>query len=100
MVKIPQILDVWRARSAEGLSATSFELENIGFSITASYGFLLGLPFTAYGEAAVILFQNTLLLALIYVFSKAPTWRVLVMTALNVSGGLAVTSGVLVAQST
>lgn len=53
MVKVPQVLNVVRARSAAGLSPLSFELETLGLVIAASYGFLMGLPFSAFGETVV-----------------------------------------------
>lgn len=53
MVKIPQIIAVLKAGSAEGLSPLSIELETLGYCISAAYGFLLGLPFSAYGEVVV-----------------------------------------------
>lgn len=62
-VKVPQIRALAVSRSAAGLSALSFELENIGYTIHASYGFLLGLPFNAYGEAGIMLLQVAFLTA-------------------------------------
>ena len=74
-MKVPQITNVARAKSAEGLAPISFELEQIGLSIHTAYGFLLDLPFNTYGEALIILLQNTYLLAQIYFYAKAPMWR-------------------------
>lgn len=53
MVKLPQVLAVMRAKSAEGLSLLAFELETLGFLIAATYGFAHKLAFTAYGETMV-----------------------------------------------
>jgi PQ loop repeat len=53
MVKMPQILAVVRAGSAEGLNPLSFELETAGLAIAATYGALNKLAFSAYGESAV-----------------------------------------------
>ena len=53
MVKLPQVLTVVRAKSAEGLSPLSFELETLGLAIAASYGILHNLAFSAYGESVV-----------------------------------------------
>ncbi len=71
----------------------SFELENIGFSIHTAYGFVLGLPFSAFGEAVIILLQNTFLLAIIYYYAKAPLWRGFLMILLTACGGWFVLSG-------
>ena len=47
------MLNVVRAKSAEGLNPLSFELETIGLAIAASYGFLHNLAFSAFGESVV-----------------------------------------------
>jgi mannose-P-dolichol utilization defect protein 1 len=57
MVKVPQVLAVMRANSAEGLSLLAFELETLGFLIAATYGLAHKLAFTAYGETMVSFFQ-------------------------------------------
>ena len=82
-----------RSRSAEGLNFSSFELENIAFSIHTAYGIVLGLPFSAFGEAVIILLQNTFLLACIYYYARAPIWRAILMIILTAVGGAWVASG-------
>ena len=82
-VKVPQITTLTSSKSAEGLSALGFELENIGLTIHAAYGFLKQLPFGTYGEATIMLLQNTVLLALVYKYAKVPTSRVFTMAATN-----------------
>ena len=92
VLKVPQIVAVAQAKSAEGLAPISFELEQIGLSVHTAYGFLLDLPFNTYGEAAIILLQNTYLLAQIYYYSKAPVWRSAFLTlALGVAGSAVLT---------
>lgn len=53
LVKVPQLLNVLRAKSAEGLNPLSFELETVGLLIATTYGFLMQLPFSAFGEVVV-----------------------------------------------
>ena len=53
LVKVPQLLNVVRAHSAEGLNPISFELETLGLLIATTYGFLMCLPFSAFGEVVV-----------------------------------------------
>ncbi len=53
LVKVPQLLNVTRAKSAEGLNPISFELETVGLLIATTYGFLMQLPFSAFGEVVV-----------------------------------------------
>jgi len=93
VIKVPQILALMKSKSAEGLAGLSFELENICFTIHASYGYLLGLPINSYGEAALMLAQNTVLLGLMYKYSRTSPARVLAMAALNISMIYAVLSG-------
>lgn len=47
VVKLPQISALLKSGSAAGLAVSSFELENLGFIIYASYGYLLGLPISS-----------------------------------------------------
>ncbi|KAK9907948.1 hypothetical protein WJX75_000403 [Coccomyxa subellipsoidea] len=75
IVKVPQILKISQNQSAQGLSLLSFELEQLALTIHGTYGFILGLPFSAYGEAVVLVLQNSFLLAQIYVLSKSSVWR-------------------------
>jgi mannose-P-dolichol utilization defect protein 1 len=89
------VANVWRARSADGLSALSFELESWGLLVHTSYGFLRGLPFSAYGEAGILLAQNVLLLALVYRFARMPLSRALAALIVCVSAIAAVATGVL-----
>jgi hypothetical protein len=98
VVKVPQISAIARAGSARGLSALSFELEQLGLSVNAANGFVLGLPFSAYGEALVLVLQNTVLLAQIYALSRAPLWRALLVATLFFGGGAAVLTGELSAR--
>lgn len=93
LLKVPQILSVLNSGSAAGLNLASFELENIGYSIHTAYGFVLGLPFSAFGEAVIILLQNTLLLSIIYYYARAPLWRGFLMIVLTAFGGYFVLSG-------
>jgi uncharacterized protein with PQ loop repeat len=65
-----QVLNVVRNKSAEGLNALSFELETVGFLVGLSYGYVLGLPFSTYGEVVFLFAQNVLLLFLIYKYRK------------------------------
>ena len=53
LVKVPQLLNVVRAKSAEGLSPLSLELETVSLAIATTYGFINQLPITAFGEVVV-----------------------------------------------
>ena len=93
-VKVPQITALTSSKSAEGLAASGFELENIGLTIHAAYGYLKQLPFGTYGEATIMLLQNTVLLALVYKYAKVPASRILTVAATNLLIIAAVLTGV------
>ena len=93
MVKVPQISAIARAGSARGLSCLAFELEQLGLSVNAANGFVRGLPFSAYGEALVLLAQNTVLLGQIYALSGVRGARPTLVAALFLGGGAAVLAG-------
>ena len=92
-VKVPQISALLGSKSAEGLAASGFELENIGLTIHAAYGYLKQLPFGTYGETTVMLLQNTVLLALVYKYAKVPASRIVTVAATNLLIVAAVMTG-------
>ena len=99
IVKLPQILKINKSKSASGLSMLSFELEQLALSVHATYGFILGLPFSAYGEAVVLILQNTLLLSQIYSYAKAPLWRPMLVLSLFGGAFFCVSAGMSSASS-
>ena len=64
-----------RAGSARGLSAATFEAEILGYSVVLASGLQRGLAFNAYGEAAFMLAQSWVLLALVYRSAKPSAGR-------------------------
>lgn len=56
----------------------SSELENYVYLIHVSYGIVMGLPITAFGEAAVAWIQNFVLLMLLYRFKNTSILRPMV----------------------
>ena len=50
--------------------------------VHTSYGYLMGLPFSAFGEAAILFIQNLLLVALIYKYSSAAASRVMLTSSI------------------
>ena len=71
LLKLPQILNIVAAGAVTGLSPASFYLETVTFTATVLYSVLNGFPFTTYGESAIILVQNILLVFLLWRFSPA-----------------------------
>lgn len=95
LVKVPQILDILRAKSARGLSASSFELETAGLLIATSYGFLLHLPISAFGESVALLVQNSVIVLLIHQYKDVSPARKLGFLALLLSWAALSFSGVI-----
>lgn len=94
LTKLPQILNITRAKSAAGLSPASFELESAGLAVHAAYGALHGLPFLAWGEALILLAQNLAILALVYHYGRAGAWRGLAVGGALAAAAAAIFTGV------
>lgn len=86
-IKIPQILTILKSKSVEGLSIISFELEMFITAIHTSYGYILGLDFSAYGEAVVMFIQCVFLVACIYWYGQLSKGRSALMYTLLAAGG-------------
>eukprot|EP00164_Ancoracysta_twista_P004591 GFYU01006198.1.p1 GENE.GFYU01006198.1~~GFYU01006198.1.p1 ORF type:complete len:231 (+),score=36.94 GFYU01006198.1:28-720(+) len=69
-LKGPQIYNIVKAKSGEGLSAIGFLLEFFGFGIVLAYNISKGYAFSTYGEAALIFIQNIVILWLMQYYSK------------------------------
>ncbi|MCJ1375373.1 hypothetical protein MMC20_006608 [Loxospora ochrophaea] len=65
IVKIPQLLTLLQARSAQGLSFTSYLLETAAFLVTLGYNIRAGFPFSTYGETALIAMQDAAIAVLV-----------------------------------
>ncbi|XP_063043465.1 mannose-P-dolichol utilization defect 1b [Engraulis encrasicolus] len=58
LVKLPQILKLMGAKSAEGLSFNSILLELLAITGTMAYSIAKGFPFSAWGEALFLMLQT------------------------------------------
>lgn len=65
IVKIPQILKIISAQSAEGISFLGYLLETSSYLVTLVYSARQGFPFTAYGETALIAVQDLVICGLV-----------------------------------
>ena len=50
VVKIPQILKIYRAKSGKGINVSTQAIEAIGFSSLFSYSYVSGYPFSVFGD--------------------------------------------------
>lgn len=69
VVKIPQLLKILNAQSAEGISFLAYLLESGSYLISLAYNVRHGFPFSTYGETALILVQNVVIAGLVLKFS-------------------------------
>jgi mannose-P-dolichol utilization defect protein 1 len=65
VVKVPQILTVLSAKSARGLSLSSYLLDTAATAITVAYNVRNGFPLSTYGEMVFLLAQNVSSLSLL-----------------------------------
>lgn len=88
-----QILTVHKSKSIKGLSILSFELDLFIPAIHSSYGYIMGLDISAYGEAVMSFLQGVILVHAIYRYGKVPMRRQSMIFALLCLGGALVYSG-------
>lgn len=57
-MKVPQMLKVVHARSAQGISLGMYVLEVLAYTISLAYAYRKQLPFSTYGENASLTLQS------------------------------------------
>ncbi|THH04995.1 hypothetical protein EW145_g5118 [Phellinidium pouzarii] len=96
IMKVPQLYIILKARSARGLSFTSYILETLSYAITLAYSFRNEFPFSTYGENLFLTLQNAIITVLIvyYPLRRAPpnTSSALVTLVAIVAGSYALYS--------
>lgn len=70
VVKVPQIINILKAKSAEGLSDIMYYLEIFVLNIQISYGIHTATPFSVYGETIFLNIQSVIIVLLIWTYSK------------------------------
>lgn len=65
IMRLPQLFLIISARSARGLSLSSFSLETLAYSINTTYSFRHEFPFSTYGENFFLSLQNAIIVLLI-----------------------------------
>lgn len=68
LVKVPQILKIVQAQSAEGISVTSVLLELVGITASTAYSYAMRYPFSAWGEGLFLVLETALIAALVLRF--------------------------------
>lgn len=69
LVKVPQIVKIMNAKSAEGLSLFSVLLDLFAITCHMSYSLVSGFPFSAWGDSAFVGIQTAIIAVLILYFA-------------------------------
>uniref|UniRef100_A0A7S2V5B2 Mannose-P-dolichol utilization defect 1 protein homolog n=1 Tax=Fibrocapsa japonica TaxID=94617 RepID=A0A7S2V5B2_9STRA len=69
-LKLPQILKILKSKSVEGLSPSSFYSEEALYVLCLMYHFIIGSPWSAFGEVISIFVQNLVLVGLLWRYAK------------------------------
>jgi len=64
--KLPQVIKLYRAKNAEGMSLTSIYMETGGFILAVCYNAMQGNPFSTYGEGVFVIVQNAAIIVMIW----------------------------------
>lgn len=73
IVKVPQILKIFKARSGDGISLISVSLELVAISSSWAYGKGKNFPFSSYGEAVFLALQTTMIAFLVLYYCGQTT---------------------------
>ena len=65
VVQVPQIVKIWRAGSAEGISLSSIIFDLFAFTVGGAFNWSKGYPFSAWGELVPAIIQTTIVAALV-----------------------------------
>lgn len=85
VVKVPQIIKLYKSRSASGVSFLSYVLETSSYLISLAYNVRNGFPFSTYGETFLILAQNIVITVLVLRYSGKSSAAALFMGLLAAS---------------
>jgi len=80
-VKVPQILKIWNAKSAEGLNLFSIFLDLFAITFNLSYSFVKGFPFTAWGDVSFLALQTAIIACLVLTYSGGISKAFVFLTA-------------------
>lgn len=85
LLKVPQIIKIYAAGSAKGLSLSSLYQDCLTFTIGIAFNTLAGSPLPTYAEQIVILVQNVALVMMVWSYDARPvSYRVGVATVFAV----------------
>ena len=65
VVQVPQIVKIWRAGSADGISLSSVIFDLFAFTVGGAFNWNKGYPFSAWGELVPAIIQTTIVATLV-----------------------------------
>jgi len=72
LVKVPQILKLYNAKSGEGLTMVSLVMELFAIAANLAYSYRNGFPFSAWGEGVFVVIQTAIVAALVLLYGTKP----------------------------
>lgn len=87
LYKFPQLVRIWRVRSAKGISVTTYFCETLSIALSLCYALRNRFPFDTYGETGFILVQNLFIIILMSHFDACPG-RMMTLVLLGGIGAL------------
>jgi mannose-P-dolichol utilization defect 1 len=80
IIKLPQILKILDAKSAEGIAVTTVLLETFGYVYNFAAHVRMHYPISTYGDFAVLIIQNLVILLLMYRYSNRLATGIIILT--------------------
>ena len=65
VVQVPQIMKIWKAGSAEGISLSSVIFDLFAFTVGGAFNWKKGYPFSAWGELVPAIIQTAIVATLV-----------------------------------
>ncbi|KAG0231090.1 hypothetical protein BGW42_000507 [Actinomortierella wolfii] len=93
IVKVPQIIKILAARSAEGVSFSSYMLETLASVISLAYNVRQNNPLSTYGETFFVTIQNLIILGLMLHYSGRQASAFIILSSFLFFGKLLAQTG-------
>ncbi|XP_028035877.1 mannose-P-dolichol utilization defect 1 protein homolog [Bombyx mandarina] len=72
LVKVPQIFKILQSKSADGINIYGVYLELFAITANFAYSYVMGFPFSAWGEGTFLAIQTAMIAALVLHYGGAP----------------------------
>eukprot|EP01083_Nonionella_stella_P071234 191218_1 len=81
LLKVPQLINIYRSRSAKGVSSLTYAGETLCYLIGLFYNMRMAFPFSTYGENVALSIQNILVLVMMFVYAEKQVLKCFTMLA-------------------